>query len=116
MKDGIAAWRKELLEQTQSVIDQCSALIENLTVKQTADALAQAIAAGDFQRNVVVGTGAQQVIYIPFNRVQELEAQLSELRTAGRRVVDARYYEGEDGWDKLKNAICELEGLVGRTE
>lgn len=32
---------------------------------------------------------------------------------AARAVVDARHYQGEDGWDRLKNAICDLEGLVG---
>lgn len=35
---------------------------------------------------------------------------------AARKVVAARYYNGDDGWDRLKNAIGELEGLVGRPE
>jgi hypothetical protein len=32
----------------------------------------------------------------------------------GRAVVWARYYRGDDGWEKLKAAIGELEALVGR--
>lgn len=35
---------------------------------------------------------------------------------AARKVVDARYYHGDDGWEVLKSAIGELEGIVGRTE
>lgn len=39
-----------------------------------------------------------------------------QLRKAARAVVDARYYSGEDGWDRLKNAIGDLEDFVGRSE
>jgi len=39
-----------------------------------------------------------------------------KLNKAARAVVDARHYHGDDGWDRLKNAIGELEDLVGRTE
>ena len=38
-----------------------------------------------------------------------------KLRRVARAVVDARYYGGDDGWDVLKNAIAELECIVGRT-
>ncbi|MHB8388019.1 MAG: hypothetical protein ACYDBH_00390 [Acidobacteriaceae bacterium] len=34
---------------------------------------------------------------------------------AARRVVDARHHGGDDGWDKLKDAIGKLEDIVGRT-
>ncbi len=36
------------------------------------------------------------------------------LQTVGRKVVAARYDTGDCGWDNLKDAICDLEGLVGR--
>lgn len=40
-------------------------------------------------------------------------AQASDrLIQAAQKVVDARYYQGDDGWDVLKNAIAELEGLL----
>jgi hypothetical protein len=38
-----------------------------------------------------------------------------KLRAAARAVVDARYYGGQDGWDVLKEAIGQLEDLVGRS-
>lgn len=38
-----------------------------------------------------------------------------KLRRAARAVVDARHYGGDDGWDLLKNAIGELEDIVGRS-
>ena len=38
-----------------------------------------------------------------------------QLVKAAKAVVDARYYNGDDGWDRLKNAIGELETIVGRT-
>ena len=39
-----------------------------------------------------------------------------KLRRAARAVVFWRYYGGDDGWEKLKAAIGELEELVGRPE
>lgn len=40
---------------------------------------------------------------------------LRRIQRLGRAVVDARYYHGDDGWDKLNTAICDLEGAVGRS-
>jgi hypothetical protein len=37
-----------------------------------------------------------------------------QLRTAARAVVWARYYDGDDAWDRLKEAIGRLEDIVGR--
>lgn len=34
------------------------------------------------------------------------------LMMAAQRVVAARHYQGDDGWDKLKLAIAELEDLI----
>lgn len=39
-------------------------------------------------------------------------AAIEQLKAAGRKVVKARY--GGDDWDALKNAIGELEDIVGR--
>lgn len=33
---------------------------------------------------------------------------------AARAVVWTRYYSGDDGWDRLKEAIGQLESIVGR--
>ena len=40
----------------------------------------------------------------------------AKLHQAARRVVWARYYSGDDGWDRLKKAIGQLEEIVGRPE
>jgi len=39
-----------------------------------------------------------------------------KLLRLARNVVWARYYDGDDAWDRLKHAIGELEGLVGRPQ
>ena len=36
----------------------------------------------------------------------------AELLRTARAVVAARKYHGDDGWDRLKNAIADLEGEV----
>jgi hypothetical protein len=36
-----------------------------------------------------------------------------KLRQAARAVVWARHYSGDDGWERLKEAIGSLEDLVG---
>lgn len=34
------------------------------------------------------------------------------LLQAAQAVVDARHYHGDDGWDRLKNAIGDLEDIL----
>lgn len=53
--------------------------IENLTESQTAIVFKQAILCGDFIRHVHVTNNAQQVIYIPYAREQELESRILRL-------------------------------------
>jgi hypothetical protein len=50
-----------------------------LTRDQFVEALMQAIKCGDFVKYVRVTDGAQQVIYLPFQREQELEGKIREL-------------------------------------
>jgi|HubBroStandDraft_3_1064219.scaffolds.fasta_scaffold00005_8 hypothetical protein len=38
----------------------------------------------------------------------------ADVWTAARGVVWARYYAGDDGWERLKEAIGRLEQIVGR--
>jgi hypothetical protein len=38
----------------------------------------------------------------------------AKLRKTARAVVWARYYSGDDGWNRLKEAIGNLEDIVGR--
>ncbi len=53
--------------------------IAGLTEQQLVSALKQAIQCGDFQRLVVGTSDAQQVIYVPYAREQELEARIKDL-------------------------------------
>jgi hypothetical protein len=43
-------------------------------------------------------------------------AKAQPIIAGARRVVWARYYTGDDAWEKLKQAIGELEDIVGRPE
>jgi len=52
--------------------------IEKLTCEQTAECLRQAIACGDFQRNITQD-GRQAVVYIPFREVERLKVRIAEL-------------------------------------
>lgn len=45
------------------------------------------------------------------NAIKEIEA----LRSVGRKVVDARYYSGDEACERLKLRIKDLEELVGRS-
>ena len=47
-------------------------------------------------------------------RERGIEPEGGELHKAAHRIVWARYYDGEDAWDKLNAAIGELEDIVGR--
>lgn len=61
-----------------NLIKQFSLAAESLTTQQLASAIKQAIACGDFQR--FIHHDAQQVVYIPFSREQELVVQIDRLK------------------------------------
>ena len=58
--------------------------VETLTEQQLAEAIRQAIASGDFVRNVVAN-GRQAVIYIPWREVERLRSLYNELLYAVER-------------------------------
>jgi hypothetical protein len=58
-----------------------------LTREQFREAIAQAIKCGDFMRYVQVGHGAQAVVYLPYQREQELESRIKELDTKLRAAM-----------------------------
>lgn len=64
----IAAMQNELANICERVINESQVQIEKLTHAQMVEAFRQAVLCGDFQRNVVVSTGAQTVIYLPYNQ------------------------------------------------
>jgi len=69
----------ELLE---NLIREKNIAIENLTREQVAEALKQAILCGDFTRFVQADSNAQQVVYIPYKREQELLNEIKDLKIA----------------------------------
>lgn len=67
--------------------------------------------------------GTKSGIEINNSALLELQLRIAEamlpdlpgsdkLKEAAMRVVEARHYNGDDGWDKLKNAIAELEACL----
>ena len=81
--------------------------VETLTEQQLAEAIRQAIASGDFMRNVVTD-GRQSVIYIPWREVEYLRSLYNELLYAV-----ARKHEGETRHETALRYIQERES---RTE
>ncbi len=70
----------DLTEHVTKLIHSHNIAIEELTTKQLVEAFTQALAAGDFQRLVTADRSSQQVIYIPFARQQQLEAEIAVLK------------------------------------
>lgn len=85
--------------------------VENLTEKQLADALKQAIECGDFQRYICEGSHRQAVVYIPFAREQELLGKIKELEEKYHELLFAvaKKYEGEDRHETALRYIRERE-------
>jgi hypothetical protein len=48
------------------------------------------------------------------NLMRSAKFEIVRLQNAAKKVVQARYHGGDDGWDLLKNAVGELEEIVGR--
>jgi DNA-directed RNA polymerase delta subunit len=48
------------------------------------------------------------------NLMRSAKFEIVRLQAAAKKVVQARYHGGDDGWNLLKNAIGELEEIVGR--
>ena len=74
--------QKSVLIRMREVISEMTKkyviAVEELTEHQLAEAILQAIACGDFQKHID-RSGMQGVTYLPYRRVQELEAKIKEL-------------------------------------
>ncbi len=62
--------------------------VEKLTINQFVEALRQAIAAGDFQRNIQVDGGAQAVYYLPYREASALRANVERLTVALKKIEE----------------------------
>ncbi len=67
-----------------------------------------------YPRRVAGGHMSQEAADREIARMRAALETLKSLSRLGRAVVFARYYDGDDGWDKLKEAIGALEDRVGR--
>lgn len=79
----------QILAAVDELVRKHNLAVDALTEQQLAEAIRQAIASGEFMRNVVVD-GRQSVTYIPWREVEELRSLYNELIYAV-----ASKYEGE---------------------
>jgi hypothetical protein len=76
----LAEWHAQIEKATMELVKKHLIARHDLTEEQLADAIAQALLAGDFQKLVVASSGAQCVTYIPFAREQELESKIGRMK------------------------------------
>ena len=74
--------RWKVVQTMLRVMREHQIAFDSLTEAQFAEAIRQALSCGDFIRHVVAGTDAQQVIYLPYAREQELESRITRLEAA----------------------------------
>lgn len=74
------AFSQLLREATEKLVSEYKLKCDDLTEKQLAEAIQQMIACGDLTR-LVVRTDAQQIIYTPFTREQELLDRIGHLES-----------------------------------
>lgn len=73
------------------LVDGHNMAVEGLTRFQFCDVLKQMIASGDFMRVVRAGPPEDQaVVYLPYRRVQELEARIRELEAEIERLKEGQ--------------------------
>lgn len=71
---------KELFEsKLKELVKRQALAVEDLTEKQLAEAIRQALACGDFQRLVCASNNSQLVVYTPFAAEARLQARIKEL-------------------------------------
>ena len=77
----------------QEFVKKYNLAVEQLHEQQLAKLIQQMIASGDIIRYVRAGDNAQQIVYIPFARVESLETENQSLRDA----LKARGLPKDDG-------------------
>jgi hypothetical protein len=82
-----------------ALMEQNRLAAEGLTQTQLGEAIKQAIACGEFTKYIVVDSGAQTVVYIPFSREQQLEGRIKRLEKmlANAGVTDIDKVVAEEG-------------------
>lgn len=78
-------------EEIFKLIREHNILDEKLTENQMAEALKQALACGDFVRNIHLsrsGSYQSNVTYIPYREVERLKSQIKRLNDALSKIKD----------------------------
>lgn len=78
-ENGPGGWLDQAIER---MIQEYSIAAENLTAKQVANALKQAISCGDFMREVRLDGPAQAVTYMPYRQHELQKKLIRDLRRA----------------------------------
>ncbi len=99
----------QLTDAIQALIAQKNIAVESLTRDQLAEAFRQALASGDFVRNVIVNSDAQQVVYIPFREVEALKVKVGTLHSVilnCRTLFESQYGPNPTGQPLSKTEIA----------
>lgn len=100
-QDEIDKLRADASKKCEELVKANAIAAENLTTKQIAAALMQAIQCGDFVRHVRVDNQAQAVTYTPFAQEEELRTQIATLKELLRYVAYLRLPIGDMVFDHL---------------
>lgn len=108
----------QIAQTLTRLVRESNLAVEILTEEQLVEAIRQAIAAGDFQRNVT-SDGRQSVVYLPWREVERLQTKYNELLYAVARVrpnetrheTALRYIREAEA--NAKESDCRVLGLPG---
>lgn len=71
---------EKLKEETKKIITNYKIAHEKFDERQLAEALRQALLAGDFTKYIREGDFAQQIVYLPYQEVDRLRSENYRLR------------------------------------
>lgn len=80
-------FQRQLQIQLEVFVRKYNIAVESLTEKQLAEAIRQAIACGDFVRQVRVTDNAQAVAYVPFAEAESFGTRIHKLESEHARLV-----------------------------
>lgn len=108
--------QKSLDAAVSRAVTEYNIAIEGLTKRQVCEVFKQAIASGDFTRNVCVDKAGQSVSYVPFREKERLETLVGLLRdvlnAADRVYRDALICDGRNVTLRSSNVVMLLKGPI----
>lgn len=95
-------------ELVEKLVKEKQIACEELTQTQLIEAFKQALKAGDFVRYVRTDTGAQQIIYAPYNECDRLMRKIDALQRGWVRLSEA--VQRTQDWTGTEVEKCLREG------